>query len=191
MPGKSHISSHQRRNERARERGFRNYYEMRKLGGAHGVTQQSGPVLASLPKRARKTRRAALGVVSTMRQDRIPLERAARRAGVEQSAVRFWAADAFATARSVKPADRLLRELPIVSGGQTMQVDVRGSRQAGVVSAYWNSVSRFLETGDIRHLARFEGKTVAGHILETDPDVLESLALSGGLQFEDIYALVG
>jgi hypothetical protein len=60
-----------------------------------------------------------------------------------------------------------------------------------VVGAYWNAVSQFLKTGDVRLLARFEGKAVAGHVLETDPDVLEELALSGGLQFEDIYALAG
>ncbi len=188
---RSHITDHQRRNVLARERGFRNYYEMRKLGGARTVTRQSAPVLGSLPPRAVETRRSALEAVSIMRHERIPLARAARRAGVEPSAVRFWAGKAFGSTSSVNPADRLLRELLIVSDGHTMQVDVRGSRQAAVVAAYWNAVSRFLETGDLRLLAKFEGKTVAGHLLETDPDVLEELALTGGLQFEDIYALAG
>ncbi len=164
---------------------------MRKLGGARAVTRQSAPVLGSLPPRAVETRRSALEAVSVMRRERVPLARAARRAGVSPTAVKFWAGDAVDSSGAVKPGDRLLRPLLIVSDGRTMQVDVRGSRQATVVSAYWNAVSRFLETGDIRLLARFEGKTVAGHVLETDPDVLEELALSGGLQFEDIYALAG
>ena len=188
---RDHRSVYERRNQLARERGFRNYYEVRKLGGAHGVTRQSAPVLASLSERARETRRSALEAVSIMRHERIPLARAARRAGVEPSTVRFWAGKAFGPTGSVNPADRLLRELLIVSDGRTMQVDVRGSRQAAVVAAYWNAVSRFLETGDTRLLTKFEGKTVAGHVLETDLDVLEDLALSGGLQFEDIYALAG
>lgn len=188
---RDHRSDYQRRNQLARERGFRNYYEIRKLGGAHEVTRQSAPVLGSLPERARKTRRAALDVVSIMRHERIPLARAARRAGVEPSAVRFWAGGALKPSGAARPGDRLLRNLRILTDGQVLQVAVRGSRQAAVAAAHWNAVSRFLETGDVRQLTKFEGKTVAGHLLETDPDVLEELALSGGLQFEDIYALTG
>ena len=188
---RNHGSEYQRRDARARELGFRNYYDIRKRGGVHEVAKQAGPVLASLPESSRRTRQAVLEAVSVMRRERIPLARAARRAGVSPTSVRFWAGDAVDPKGVAAPSDRLLRHLLIISHGQTTPVSVRGNRQAALASAHLQAVSKFLETGDVRHLAGFEGKKVAGHLLETDSDVLESMALSGGLQFEDIYALVG
>ena len=188
---RNHRGEHHRRNARARQLGFRNYYEIRKRGGVKEITRQSAPVLGALPGPARRSRQASLETLLVMRRERIPLARAASRTGVSPSAVRFWAGDALEPSGSPKAADRLLRQMVILSEGQAMRVDVRGSRQAAAVATYWNSVSRFLEIGDIRLLANFEGKTIAGHVLETDPDVLEELALAGGLQFEDIYALAG
>src|SRR3990172_9677348 len=188
---RNHGSEYQRRDARARELGFRNYYDIRKRGGVHEVAKQAGPVLASLPESARRTRQAVLEALSVMRRERIPLARAARRAGVSPTAVRFWAGDAVDPKGVAAPSDRLLRHLLIISHGQTTPVSVRGNRQAALASAHLQAVSKFLETGEVRHLAPFEGKKVARHLLETDPDVLESMALSGGLQFEDIYSLVG
>jgi hypothetical protein len=190
MPNQSASKAHQRRNELARERGFRSYYEMRRLGGARHVSRQSPAVVSALPEQARQTRRAALEAVSIVRRERIPLSTAARRAGVAPSAVQFWARDAL-SAGEVRASDRLTRQMLVISEGETVALDVRGSRQAGLVGEYWNAVSRFLETGDMRALAKFRGRRVAGRTLETDPEVLEGLALSGGLQFEDIYSLVG
>lgn len=186
-----YANDYQRRNDRARELGFRNYYEIRKRGGVREVAKQSGPALAVLPESAKRTRRAALEAVSVMRRERIPLARAARRAGVSSAAVRFWAGGAVDAQGAARSSDRLLRRLLIITDGHAVSVEVRGSRQAALVSAHLQAVSRFLETGEVRHLSAFEGKKVAGHLLETDPDVLESTALSGGLQFEDIYSLVG
>lgn len=186
---RDHRGEHHRRNERARQLGFRNSYEIRKKGGVKEITRQSAPVLDSLPESARRSRQAALETLSMMRSENLPLGRAARRTGVSPSVVKFWAGDALEPSGSPKAGDRLLRQMVILSEGRRVAVDVRGSRQAAAVSAHWNAVSRFLETGDVRLLAKFEGRTVAGHVLETDPDVLEEIALSGGLQFEDIYAL--
>jgi len=180
----------ERRNRRARERGFRNDYEMRQLGGATAVSRQSERVIGSLPGGAMEIRQSALEVVSVMRRDGVTLKQASERVGIPPGVVRFWARDALQGDRTTT-GDRLLRMMWIVTDGQVVKVGVRGSHQAGAVSAHWQAVTRFLETGDQNALAPFRDKSVAGHRLETDPDVLERLALSGPLQFEDIYALAG
>ncbi|MGH8945021.1 MAG: hypothetical protein ACRDVL_02595 [Acidimicrobiia bacterium] len=190
-PRREHRSTYRRRNERARVLGFRNYYELRQTGGARAVTRQSRHVLDRLPETALETRRRSLEAVAQMRREGLSLSQAARQAGVSAEAVRFWAGGAITSSGRARPGDRLLRQMLIVSGGETLWIDVRGSRQASLVGAYWNAVARFLQTGDDRPLRRFAGKSVAGYELETDPDTLEGLALSGGLEFEDIYSLSG
>jgi hypothetical protein len=85
----------------------------------------------------------------------------------------------------------MLRTVVIVSEGQQRSVDLRGSRQASRVGAYWNAVGRFLDTGDTSLLKPFRGLRVGGFVLETDPDLLEDLALRSQLGFEDIYSLGG
>jgi hypothetical protein len=52
-----------------------------------------------------------------------------------------------------------------------------------------SAVGKFLRTGDTRPLTKFKGKTIAGHGLITDPDMLSSLAQAGALQLEEIYAM--
>ena len=73
--------------------------------------------------------------------------------------------------------------------GRTTFVTVRGSRKASELSAYHQAVRRFRDTGDDSVLRRFEGKSVAGHPYETDPDVLEELARRGYLTTEHIYRM--
>jgi hypothetical protein len=63
---------------------------------------------------------------------------------------------------------------------------VRGSRAASLVAEHANAVKRYLETGDTTLLDPFVGKRVAGLTLETDPDAIETFALSGELDFEEI-----
>jgi hypothetical protein len=81
--------------------------------------------------------------------------------------------------------------LAVVSNGRQLNVDVRGSRRASAIGAYWNAVGRFLDTGDTSVLKPFEGMRIGGFVLETDPEVLEDMALRSQLGFEDIYSLGG
>ncbi len=64
----------------------------------------------------------------------------------------------------------------ILTGGQIIEVDVRGSRQASLVGRHWAASKRYLDLGDKSHLAAVAGKRVAGYELECDPDVIEYLA---------------
>ena len=57
--------------------------------------------------------------------------------------------------------------------------------QAG---SHWNEVKRYLGSGKTRRLDRFEGQTVAGFELETDPDVIDERESDGELDIEKIYA---
>lgn len=184
---RDHRQEHQRRNARARELGFRNHYEMRKLGGASHLARTA----EALPPDAQASRRASLEAVALMRREGLPLAPAARRVGVSPSTVRFWAGEAVGAGGRVRPGDRIPRSMLIATSGRVIVAEVRGSRQSSLLADYWNDVDRFLNTADMRLLARYRGKSVAGHILETDPDVLENLALEGEMTFEDIYSLTG
>jgi hypothetical protein len=74
------------------------------------------------------------------------------------------------------------------SDGQVL-AEVRGSQAASTVSRHANAVQTFRQTDDESKLREFRGKSVAGHQLATDPDVLRRLARRGELDFEDIYEL--
>jgi hypothetical protein len=54
-----------------------------------------------------------------------------------------------------------------------------------------SAVSKYLRTGDVDGLAEFEGKSIGGHALITDPDILSSLAQAGALTLDEIYAVSG
>jgi len=52
-----------------------------------------------------------------------------------------------------------------------------------------SAVGKYLRTGDTDALDVFEGQSIAGHRLITDPYTLSSLAQAGALQLDEIYAL--
>ena len=66
---------------------------------------------------------------------------------------------------------------------------VRGSKQASQLGRYTSVVGKYLRTGDIESLAEFEGQSIAGHVLITDPEILSSLAQAGALTLDEIYAV--
>jgi hypothetical protein len=51
-----------------------------------------------------------------------------------------------------------------------------------------SAVGKYLRTGDAEGLAEFQGQSIAGHVLITDPDLLSSLAQAGALTLDEIYA---
>jgi len=191
MSPRDHRRTHARRNELARERGFGSFYEQTKA-----PKRITGPkTLGRLPARAQRERQEALKVVALMRRDDLDLRSAARREHVPVQVVQFYAGEALtdrgARARA-KSADRLYRRMTIISGGRLVEVDVRGSRQASLVSDFWNTgiYPYFEPDSDASGLARFSGRSVGGFEFETDLDRLDELARSGDLSFEDIYRLV-
>jgi hypothetical protein len=180
--------AHERRNELARERGFRSYYQQRR-----SPPRITGPgTLARLPEAAQSQRQAAFKVLATMRRGGLNLGTAARRERLPVHVVEYYAKDALVgTGRRAQAtaSDRMYRRMTIISGGRPVDVDVRGSRQASLVGKYWNAFQRYLE-GDYEALSPFAGQTVGGYELETAPDVLDELARQGGFDFDSIYRLV-
>jgi hypothetical protein len=51
------------------------------------------------------------------------------------------------------------------------------------------AVGKFLRTGETEDLDEFEGQSIAGHRLITDPHELTELAEAGTLQLDSIYAV--
>jgi hypothetical protein len=88
-------------------------------------------------------------------------------------------------------SDRILRTMRVHTGGDTVYVDVRGSRKASELGAYHAAVRQFLSTGDESVLSKFRSRSVAGKPYEVDPEVLEEMARRGHLDLDTIYRVAG
>jgi hypothetical protein len=80
--------------------------------------------------------------------------------------------------------------LGVLAGRRT-----RDSRQATLVSNFWQALHRYLATGDATSVLSFRGKTVTdakgkGGALLVDLPTLDRLASAGVLSFESIYVRI-
>lgn len=187
---RDNASEQQRRNELARRRGFRSRSEERKYSRHIATTGD----LHELPITAQLQRERSLRVIASMRENpKLTLTEAAKREGTTPEAV-VWFGERSVTKSQgrwrVSVADRLLRQMYVYSDGQIVDVSVRGSRKASELARYFNAVRLFREEGDDTALQYFEGRSVAGHVYETDLDTLEEMARRDVLSIEDVYSLV-
>src|SRR5580693_142642 len=141
--------------------------------------------------RARKRARA---VIARMRRTDASLTAAARAEHVDPRTVRKYAGHQLSRSGSGKPyrptkADRLSRKMFVPTTLGPAPVSVRGSKQATLLGRYMSAVGKYLRTGHTDALDQFEGQSIAGHFLITDPDALSSLAQGGALQLDEIYAI--
>jgi hypothetical protein len=86
-----------------------------------------------------------------------------------------------------------LRILVLPTPQGLREIAVLGDRQASMVGTFWNSVHRYLESGDASALGKFEGKRITDAkgvkvALLTDLAELDRLGSAGVLSFESIYA---
>ena len=86
-------------------------------------------------------------------------------------------------------ADRRQRRMLVPTLRGNVPETIRGSKQASLLGRYMSVVGYFLRTGNAEGLKEFEGRSIAGHLLITDPDILTSLAQAGALQLDEIYAM--
>ncbi len=153
--------------------------------------------MAGLRSPEREARGRALDALSKMRSDGLSLQAAARAAGTTVNAVKRHAGPALERTGSgrirAKESDRLVRSLNFPTETGIIGLDVRDSRSAKRISAYWHAVQRYLETGDDFQLRRFRGKSVRvnkqAHAFITDTAMLDRLADAGELSFDDLYEL--
>jgi len=131
----------------------------------------------------------ALHVLALMRRTGASLTAAAREEHIDPRTVRkYLRAELRGRGRATK-ADRRTRDMLIPTTIGNAPVAVRGSKQASQLGRYMSAVSKYLRTGDVDGLAQFEGQSIAGHVLITDPDLLSSLAQAGALTLDEIYAV--
>lgn len=89
----------------------------------------------------------------------------------------------------------LPREMLVYTEGQEQKITVSQYREASKLGRYMAAVGRFLNTNDIDHLKGFVGRWVKDrekkrYPLETDPNALYRLAITGSESFEQVYRVV-
>ena len=141
----------------------------------------------------RDTYNRALHVLARMRRTGETLTSAAREEHIDLRTVRKYLGAELRgiTNGEVQPtkADRRVRNMMIPTEKGVEPSSIHGSKEASQLGRYMSAVGKYLTTGDISGLEEFEGQTIAGRQLITDPDVLNSLAQAGALQPDQIYAL--
>ena len=118
------------------------------------------------------------------------LSRAARQAGTTVATVRRYFGPAVRRRRGrlrVARSDEVSFTMRVMTTDGIQLVDVKGSTDRGVIGAHHNAAAEFLDTGNTDALADFEGVTVGGVELETDPDRLIEAWRAGQFDFLEIY----
>jgi len=185
--GRTFTTEREYRNALAREKGYRSWYEQQRA-----PKKATRKTVRTFRPSEESARARALDALGLMRNRQLSLTAAAREARTTPNTIMKWTGTELAEKRGgrrvVTKADRLLRTMRVVSTEGTVEVEVRGSRQARRIAQHMNAVKLFLATGDDEALRRFEGVKVAGVLLETDPEQIEELGRVHELSFEDIYS---
>jgi hypothetical protein len=171
----------------------------RKRFGNRG--QRTAPRTAAqyraLPEKSKDTLDRVLSVISKMRGENISLTKASQEVGINSQTVKRWAGSALEKRGNgriaTKASDQLLRILKVPTEDGTRDVAVRGSRQATLLAKFWNSLHRYLETGDASALEKYRGRSVkdadgTSIPLPTDRAKLKRLGSASVLSFENLYA---
>jgi hypothetical protein len=61
--------------------------------------------------------------------------------------------------------------------------------ERSTLGRYWNEVQKVLGNQDPWAVLEFEGISIGGHRLPTDPDDIERLAMAGELYIDDFYTI--
>lgn len=124
--------------------------------------------------------------------------RAAKEAGVSAERFRrFLRSNSLAErhGRQWRITDNRTRRMTVITGGDSIELNLRDFEQASLNGRHLAAVGAFLRTNDIDLLRPFEGQSVIdatgqAHPLETDPNALYRLAHAGGEVFHEIYRLI-
>lgn len=168
MPGKRKPqASHRRPRPRAKSRSRR-------------ATPNARVVpLSKIPKRSFSARDRSLHALADMRHG-VPFPQAARDNGVTTRTIKKYVGSALLQDRPggrIRPtkSDRFVRYLQIPGPRGQVEIKAHGSKEAAEVARYKAAVNRFLR-GDLKALASWHGKKIAGIELVTDRQTLKGLA---------------
>lgn len=131
----------------------------------------------------------ALHVLARMRRTGSSLTAAAREEHIDPRTVRKYLKNELRGRGRPTKADRRKRDMLIPTALGNAPVTVHGSKQASQLGRYMSAVGKYLRTGDVKALAEFEGQSISGNPLITDPEILGSLAQAGALTLDEIYAV--
>ena len=164
--------------------------------GKRATPPRSAEHYFSLPQRTQDLWDGVVNTLSKMRTEGLSLQQASREAVISSravlrlghSALRKGANGRYKAARS----DQFLRLMRVPAPDGTREVLIKGSRDAGQLSGYWNALRHFLQTGDKSRLEAFRGKTIktidTGPVpLPVDGAEIKRLASAGVFSFESIY----
>ena len=131
----------------------------------------------------------SLHVLARMRRTDASLTEAAREEQIDPRTVRKYLKTELRGRGKPTKVDLRKRDMLVPTTVGNAPVTVKGSKQASDLGKYMSAVGKYLRTGDVEGLGKFEGKSIGGHALITDPDLLSSLAQAGALTLNEIYAL--
>jgi hypothetical protein len=137
----------------------------------------------------KKTYNRALHVLARMRRTGESLTAAAREEHIDPRTVRKYLKTELRRRGKPTKVDRRKRDMLVPTTLGNAPVTVKGSKQASDLGKYMSAVGKYLRTGDVEGLGKFEGKSIGGQALITDPDLLSSLAQAGALTLDEIYAI--
>lgn len=191
--GITFTSERQYRNHLARAKGFSSWSQQQK----QTRKVRNGQDVARLRPDERKARGRALDAISRMRSEGLSLPAAAKASGTTVNAVKRHAGSALEKPTGnryrAKSSDRLTRTLNFPTETGMIGLDVRDSRSASRIAAYWNAVKQYTEHGDVSGLRKFRSKSVRvnkrAYVFITDLDMLDRLADAGELSFDDLYEM--
>lgn len=138
--------------------------------------------------KGQKAYHRALHVLARMRRTGSSLTVAAREEHIDPRTVRRYLSTELRKHGKATKGDRRKRDMLVPTAVGNAPVTVRGSKQASELGKYMSAVGKYLRTGDVEGLGKFEGKSIGGHPLITDPELLSSLAQAGALTLDEIYA---
>ncbi len=91
----------------------------------------------------------------------------------------------------VTKEDRRIREMQVTTALGDAAKKIHGSKNASVNAAHRRAVLHYLRKGDDSLLKSFQGKSIDGVELLTDPALISALAEQGAIKPEQFYASVG
>lgn len=186
--GRTFQTERQYRNALARRKGFSSWYaQQRQRPPATGAR-----ALLGMRPSEQEARRRAFDALHIMRSDRVSLRRAAKQAGTTANNVRRHVGPALDFERGryrAKRGDRLPAMMTVIGPQGPVEVVVVGSRNRSLVARHRAAINHFAATGDPSRLRHFEGLTVAGVELETDPELIQEWGEIGLLDIDDLYAV--
>lgn len=91
----------------------------------------------------------------------------------------------------VTKEDRRIREMPVITALGDVPKKIHGSKNASLNAAHRRAALHYLRKGDDSLLKAFQGRSIDGVELLTDPDLISALAEQGSIKPEQFYASVG